>query len=111
MVAARGVGHGRIRSQREGVARGWGSGGGAGAHAQHTSHDVLPFVLMGAVVVGSLCLCQTDQDRHPPAPPVPPPQKHIDFALNSPFGGGRPGRVKRKSMASKGGNDGGEDEE
>ena len=23
-------------------------------------------------------------------------QKHIDFALNSPFGGGRPGRVKRK---------------
>lgn len=39
------------------------------------------------------------------------PQKHIDFALNSPFGGGRPGRVKRKSQASKGGNDGGEDEE
>merc|ERR1711879_611083 len=28
-------------------------------------------------------------------------QKHIDFALNSPFGGGRPGRVKRKHMASK----------
>lgn len=26
-------------------------------------------------------------------------QKHIDFALTSPFGGGRPGRVKRKSMA------------
>ena len=24
-------------------------------------------------------------------------QKHIDFALNSPFGGGRPGRVKRKN--------------
>ena len=23
-------------------------------------------------------------------------QKHIDFALNSPLGGGRPGRVKRK---------------
>ena len=23
-------------------------------------------------------------------------QKHIDFALNSPFGGGRPGRVRRK---------------
>ena len=22
-------------------------------------------------------------------------QKHIDFALSSPFGGGRPGRVKR----------------
>ncbi|KAL4430181.1 hypothetical protein ABPG77_004963 [Micractinium sp. CCAP 211/92] len=38
-------------------------------------------------------------------------QKHIDFALNSPFGGGRPGRVKRKSLASKGGADGGEDEE
>jgi len=23
-------------------------------------------------------------------------QKHIDFALSSPFGGGRPGRVRRK---------------
>merc|ERR1711975_181213 len=29
-------------------------------------------------------------------------QKHIDFALKSPFGGGRPGRVKRKNMAKKG---------
>ena len=39
-------------------------------------------------------------------------QKHIDFALNSPFGGGRPGRVKRRSLASKkGGDDGGDDEE
>jgi hypothetical protein len=38
-------------------------------------------------------------------------QKHIDFALNSPFGGGRPGRVKRRSLASKGGADGGDDEE
>jgi hypothetical protein len=26
-------------------------------------------------------------------------QKHIDFALTSPFGGGRAGRVKRKSAA------------
>jgi len=25
-------------------------------------------------------------------------QKHIDFATTSPFGGGRPGRVKRKMM-------------
>lgn len=25
-------------------------------------------------------------------------QKHIDFALRSPFGGGRPGRVKRAKM-------------
>lgn len=25
-------------------------------------------------------------------------QKHIDFALNSPFGGGRPGRVKRRNI-------------
>ncbi|UYV79661.1 STXBP5 [Cordylochernes scorpioides] len=24
--------------------------------------------------------------------------KHIDFSLNSPFGGGRPGRVKRKNL-------------
>ncbi|KAL7274907.1 ribosomal 40S subunit protein S9B [Rhizina undulata] len=32
-------------------------------------------------------------------------QKHIDFALTSPFGGGRPGRVRRKNVkaaASKG---------
>merc|ERR1712024_250080 len=37
-------------------------------------------------------------------------QKHIDFALKSPFGGGRPGRVKRKN-AKKGqdGDDAGED--
>jgi small subunit ribosomal protein S9e len=26
-------------------------------------------------------------------------QKHIDFSLTSPFGGGRPGRVKRKNSA------------
>lgn len=25
-------------------------------------------------------------------------QKHIDFSLRSPYGGGRPGRVKRKNM-------------
>ncbi|RAL37637.1 unnamed protein product [Cuscuta campestris] len=25
-------------------------------------------------------------------------QKHIDFSLNSPFGGGRPGRVKRRNL-------------
>jgi len=32
-------------------------------------------------------------------------QKHIDFALTSPYGGGRPGRVKRKRQrsATKGG--------
>ncbi len=35
-------------------------------------------------------------------------QKHIDFALNSPFGGGRPGRVKRRNMERNGG---GEEEE
>jgi len=28
-------------------------------------------------------------------------QKHIDFALNSPFGGGRAGRLKRKKDASR----------
>lgn len=40
-------------------------------------------------------------------------QKHIDFALTSPFGGGRPGRVKRKAQAAKGGGggDAGGDEE
>jgi len=28
-------------------------------------------------------------------------QKHIDFALSSPFGGGRPGRVKRRKLKAK----------
>merc|ERR1711920_337170 len=32
-------------------------------------------------------------------------QKHIDFALKSPFDGGRPGRVKRRKMAGGGGDD------
>jgi len=36
-------------------------------------------------------------------------QKHIDFSLKSPFGGGRPGRVKRKN--AKKGEDGDEDED
>jgi len=29
-------------------------------------------------------------------------QKHIDFSLKSPFGGGRPGRVKRKNLKVRG---------
>lgn len=37
-------------------------------------------------------------------------QKHIDFSLTSPFGGGRPGRVKRKHAAAKGGGDAEDDE-
>jgi len=37
-------------------------------------------------------------------------QKHIDFSLKSPFGGGRPGRVKRKN-AKKGDGKGDEDED
>merc|ERR1712078_172429 len=32
-------------------------------------------------------------------------QPHIDFSVSSPFGGGRPGRVKRKSMAGAGGDE------
>jgi len=36
-------------------------------------------------------------------------QKHIDFSLKSPFGGGRPGRVKRKN--AKKGDDAEEDDE
>lgn len=36
-------------------------------------------------------------------------QKHIDFSLSSPFGGGRPGRVKRKALAAKSGGGGGGD--
>ena len=42
-------------------------------------------------------------------------QKHIDFALTSPFGGGRPGRVRRKKAkaaeSKEEGADGGEEEE
>ena len=38
-------------------------------------------------------------------------EKHIDFASTSPFGGGRFGRVKRRNIANKGGDDGGEDED
>ena len=37
-------------------------------------------------------------------------EKHIDFALTSPFSqGGRPGRVRRKRLAAGGG--GGDDDE
>merc|ERR1711900_45658 len=39
-------------------------------------------------------------------------QKHIDFALTSPFGGGRPGRVRRKkAKAAESKADGGDDED
>lgn len=40
-------------------------------------------------------------------------QKHIDFALTSPYGGGRPGRVKRKRAAAAAakGDEGEEDDE
>lgn len=41
-------------------------------------------------------------------------QKHIDFALTSPFGGGRPGRVRRKKTKAgekKSVDDAGEEEE
>ena len=40
--------------------------------------------------------------------------RHVDYALDSPFGGGRPGRVKRKRAAAAAGGDkaeGGEDED
>lgn len=36
-------------------------------------------------------------------------EKHIDFALTSPFGGGRAGRVRRRTLKNQSG--GGEDEE
>ena len=38
-------------------------------------------------------------------------QKHIDFSLKSPFGGGRPGRVKRKNQKKGASNGDDEDEE
>merc|ERR1711896_115818 len=37
-------------------------------------------------------------------------QPHIEFALSSPFGGGRPGRVKRRNTANGGGDDAEDDE-
>lgn len=37
--------------------------------------------------------------------------KHIDFAFTSPFGGGRPGRVKRKRAAAANKPSGGDDED
>lgn len=40
-------------------------------------------------------------------------QKHIDFSVSSPFGGGKPGRVRRKNLkkGDKGGNADDEEEE
>jgi small subunit ribosomal protein S9e len=40
-------------------------------------------------------------------------QKHIDFALTSPYGGGRPGRVQRKkaAAAAEGGDDAADEDE
>lgn len=38
-------------------------------------------------------------------------QKHIDFSLKSPFGGGRPGRVKRKNSRKGAGGAAAEEEE
>ena len=38
-------------------------------------------------------------------------QKHIDFALSSPFGGGRPGRVKRRNLKAASKKAGGGDDE
>ena len=38
-------------------------------------------------------------------------EKHIDFALTLPFGGGRPGRVRRKRATAKGGDAGGDEDE
>ncbi len=36
-------------------------------------------------------------------------EKHIEFSLTSPFGGGRAGRVKRKNQKNAGGDDGAKD--
>merc|ERR1712038_649964 len=38
-------------------------------------------------------------------------QKHIDFSLKSPFGGGPAGRVKRKNLRKGGGGDGDDEDE
>merc|ERR1712055_396689 len=41
----------------------------------------------------------------------PDSRKHIDFSLKSPFGGGRPGRVKRKNAKKGDDGDAGSDDE
>jgi small subunit ribosomal protein S9e len=38
-------------------------------------------------------------------------QKHVDYSLKSPYGGGRPGRVKRKRAKAASGGDGDGDAE
>jgi len=38
-------------------------------------------------------------------------QKHIDFSIKSPFGAGRPGRVKRKNAKKGQAGSGGEEED
>jgi len=38
-------------------------------------------------------------------------EPHLEFALNSPMGGGRPGRVKRRNTANKGDGEAEEDDE
>ncbi|KAK8849573.1 40S ribosomal protein S9-A [Kwoniella newhampshirensis] len=38
-------------------------------------------------------------------------QKHVDYSLTSPYGGGRPGRVKRKRAKAAAGGEGGEEAE
>jgi hypothetical protein len=38
-------------------------------------------------------------------------QKHVDYSLKSPYGGGRPGRVKRKRAKAAAGGDGEDAEE
>ncbi len=38
-------------------------------------------------------------------------EKHIDYALNSPYGGGRPGRVKRRSLKRDGASGAANDDE
>jgi small subunit ribosomal protein S9e len=53
------------------------------------------------IVNGRLIILHFSQDS----------QKHIDFALTSPYGGGRAGRVKRKRAKSSGGGEGDEEED
>lgn len=62
--------------------------------------------------------CPTRLPKVSPPPCFPISQlthRHVDYALNSPFGGGRPGRVKRKrakaAAGGEGGEEGGDDED
>lgn len=78
------------------------------------NHDLC--LLFSSLVLISICICNRVGKQIVDVPSFMvrlDSQKHVDFALSSPLGGGRPGRVKRKNMkaASKKASGGDDDEE